>query len=465
MARLPSIGKPERKYLDRYAELEASLADRLGSFGHALVVPAFGEGEELIAMLRSVPGGPAGEVLVVVVINGKPSAPAWVNDRNRVVVERLRRAFSEGKAETLSHKPPAHLLEVGKTSILCVDRSSPEHWFPDDQGVGLARKIGVDLCLRLWSAGRLGSPVIHSTDADVELPADYFERPELARDAAALVYPFAHRPAGDPELARAVLLYEICLRYYVLGLAFAGSPYAHHTIGSTITTGARAYATVRGFPKRAAAEDFYLLAKLAKIGPVVSMRGRPIMISGRASSRVPFGTGAAVRRISAAGAEPFTVYAPSLFRYLRAWLATLVDVHLAGSDGAEAFERRVSRACANDGLDPAPLLASLHALGAREAIASARRRSKTTGALRRHLTTWFDAFRTLKLLHMLQRGGVAPRPWRDALGEAQFTRDALGDRPSLDERDLGALAALCQRLASIEPREPIGRASMTVVDV
>jgi hypothetical protein len=452
---LVSIGKAERKYLDRYAEPEASLADRLGPFGHALVVPAYGEGEDLVSMLRSVPGGPEGEVLVVLVVNGKPSAPAWVHERNRAVVERLRRAFDKTRVETLSREPPAHLLEFGKGSILCIDRYTPPHWFPDDQGVGLARKVGVDLCLRLWSAGRLGSAVIHSTDADVELPLDYFERPELGREAAAFVYPFAHRPADDPALSRAVLLYEISLRYYVLGLAFAGSPYAHHTIGSTIATGARAYATVRGFPKRAAAEDFYLLSKLAKIGPVMSMRGRPIAVSGRPSSRVPFGTGAAVRRISAKGAEPFTVYAPSLFRYLRVWLTTLFDVDLTGSNGAEDFERRVSRACAKDDLDPAPLLSSLRALGAREAIASARR-SKTTDPLRRHLMTWFDAFRTLKLLHTLQRGGLAPRSWRDALGEAPFTREMLGDPSSIDERDQDALRALCERLASIEPKEPMG---------
>src|SRR5262249_38957583 len=151
--------------------------------------------------------------------------------------------------------------------------SAPHHLLPEGQGVGLARKIGFDLAARLFAAGRLRSPFIHSTDADVRLPEDYFERAEEGAIAAALVYPFSHRPEEDPVLARAVFLYEISLRYYVLGLAFAGSPHAYHTIGSAFAARASAYVSVRGFPKRDAAEDFYLLSKIAKVGPVFSLGG------------------------------------------------------------------------------------------------------------------------------------------------------------------------------------------------
>ena len=133
--------------------------------------------------------------------------------------------------------------------ILVVDRFTPPGFFPDDQGVGLARKIGVDLCARLHASGRLASSFVHTTDADVELPNDYFDRTP-AGPAAALLFPFFHRPDVEPRLGRAVLLYEISLRYYVLGLSFAGSPYAFHTIGSTIATDVGAYMKVRGFPKR-----------------------------------------------------------------------------------------------------------------------------------------------------------------------------------------------------------------------
>ena len=76
----------------------------------------------------------------------------------------------------------------------------------------------------------------------------------------------------------ATALYELRLHHYVLGLEYAGSPYAYHTLGSCLAVKADAYAQVRGFPKRAGAEDFYLLNKLAKLGAMPRLQGRCIRI-------------------------------------------------------------------------------------------------------------------------------------------------------------------------------------------
>jgi len=49
------MAKAVAQYLEHYAEPEAAHAGRLQStFGHAVVLPAYGEGEELIAALRSI---------------------------------------------------------------------------------------------------------------------------------------------------------------------------------------------------------------------------------------------------------------------------------------------------------------------------------------------------------------------------------------------------------------------------
>ncbi len=69
----------------------------------------------------------------------------------------------------------------------------------------------------------------------------------------------------------ATQLYELSLRYYVAGMKFARSPYAFHTIGSSMAVSPVHYARVRGFPKREAGEDFYLLNKLAKLGSVLEL--------------------------------------------------------------------------------------------------------------------------------------------------------------------------------------------------
>ena len=440
------MAKKESQYLERHAAPEATLADHLGSFGHAIVLPAYGEGDDLVQALRSVPAGSLGEVLVVLVVNGRSNSPAWVHERNHEVPGRLRDAFG-GKDEQLVGDPPARLLRFAPGRILVVDRASPDHLLPDDQGVGLARKLGADLCLRLHATGRLRSPFIHSTDADVELPPDYFARPALAQSPrpAALLYPFVHRPEDDAALAQAIALYEVSLRYYVLGLAYARSPYAYHSIGSTLAVNAASYEIVRGFPRRMAGEDFYLLSKLAKVGSIARLSGAPIVLRGRPSDRVPFGTGPAVRRIAEAGADRFTLYDPSLFDYLQAWLATLSAIAFGTINDLEALVRE---SCASRGLKPDRLMAAVEGLGAPDAVVRAASESKDTESLARRLATWFDAFRTLKLLHALQEHNYPKVPWRDALRRAPFAATAIsgGEVPS----DASSIRLVAERLALLE---------------
>ena len=70
--------------------------------------------------------------------------------------------------------------------LLIIDRTQTGLVLPDDQGVGLARKIGADVALAVWAGGGIESPWIHCSDADVVFPADYFRR-SLAAGPALLV--------------------------------------------------------------------------------------------------------------------------------------------------------------------------------------------------------------------------------------------------------------------------------------
>src|SRR6266545_39770 len=344
LGQTPFMQTARQKYLERYAEPEAALAANLvGPYGHAVVLPAYGEGDELVAALASISKGPGGRVLVVLVLNAKATATPWMHDRNRAVVTRLREIFGRTEEWQLAPSPPARLFTFAAGHVLLIDRSEKAHWFPDDQGVGLARKIGVDLCLALHETGRLGTRFVHTTDADVELPDDYFERPELTRGeaGAALVYSFSHRPERDRKWALAIALYEISLRYYVLGLRFAGSPSAYHTIGSTLAVDVDAYAAVRGFPKRDAAE----------------------------------------------GAERFTLYHPCVFRYLAAWDRAMVI--FARQDSDLELAELVRAACAEDQLEPGCLVEAGQDLGAFDALTLARGQAKDGLRLERRLHTWF----------------------------------------------------------------------------
>jgi hypothetical protein len=437
------------KYLARHAEPEATLAEKLtGAFGHALVVPAYGEGESLFSLLGSVPAGPAGPVLIVVVLNARADSPASVHQANAAARQRLGSGL--GAAALLSADPPAPAYTTPGGALVVIDRAAAGHYLPEGQGVGLARKIGNDFVLALHAAGRVARPWIHNTDADVVLPGDYFEQmAEAAHEAAAVLYFFEHRFGDEENVALAGRLYDIALRYYVLGLAWAGSPYAYESMGSCLAIAAEAYAAVRGFPKKNAAEDFYVLNKLAKVGPVARLSGTPLLLEGRLSDRVPFGTGRAVGDLVASPRrlDAFPLYHPLVFAHLAGWLEVLEAIARSGG----AIDQPLHVLPQDNPFFRADLLQdTLRKLGAFEAVREAVAKSRDAETLRRHLHTWFDAFKTRKLIHALRDGGLPSLPWREALAEAPFTNlssstdenvEVLRQSLSDEERKLAATPA------------------------
>ena len=392
------------KYLAHYLEPEGRGLQKVGTtFGHAIVIPAYDEGESLFKTLKSIPSGPLGEVLTVLVINAPADAPSWIHLGSQQLIHQLRKEYGNEFVQTGS--PCFRWFDHPRGALLCVDRTGASS-LPKGQGVGLARKVGCDIALQLHVQGNVRSPWIHTTDADVELPTAYFERATFVFNGdapAALVYPFWHQCEPSAALAEAMRRYEIFLRYYLLGLADAGSPYAFHTLGSTLAVHALAYAKVRGFPRRAAGEDFYLLNKLAKVGAVVQLDGAPLMIRGRSSHRVPFGTGAALSKIMAGAArgEHYRIYAPEVFLYLKIWLATL---ELLSADRASKDPLQYLKTAARlHGADAGQIQHEMTDSGFLAAVCRAKRISRDPTTMARHLHTWFDAFRTLKLIHRLTR--------------------------------------------------------------
>jgi len=422
---------PIAAYLSRHAEPEAAAADRLEAVSaHAVVVPAYGEGQSLFDTLGSVPRGAGGETLVVVVLNARADSPARVHEANRAASARLAEAARS--VRELSADPPVLALEYPNGTVVVIDRAAPGRFLPEGQGVGLARKIGNDFVLRLHAAGRLASGWIHNTDADTVLANDLFDQTQGLKDErlAAAIYSYEHRLDPDPELALAARLYEISLRYYVLGLAWARSPYAYQAMGSCVAVRPWSYAAVRGFPRKNAAEDFYVLDKLAKAGSIARLAGTPFLLEGRISDRVPFGTGKALsellgKRGALAG---FRLYHPLTFAHLAAWLRALGSVARSGGRLEAALEELPPE---NPFFRAELLVSSLEKMGAfaalREAIAKssdAPRREDAASresTMLRHFHTWFDAFRTLKLIRALQTGGFPALSWREALAEAPFT--------------------------------------------
>jgi hypothetical protein len=310
--------------------------------------------------------------------------------------------------------------------------------------VGLARRIGCDIALALYVRGQLESPWLYNTDADATLPDHYFADvcPEMPANTAARIQPFWHVPSGELAVDQATALHELRLRYYVASLRAAGSPYAYHSIGSALVVKADGYATVRGFPKRRAGEDFYLLNKIAKVGGVWRDRGAPIELRSRLSLRTPHGTGAAAARmVDQAALSPEVFYSPQCFELMGVWLRALSD--FAEVPDAAACRTALVRGA---GEHAGVLLPALESMGAFAALADAATRVKAGPARLRRLHTWFDAFRSLKLVHALRARGLASLPFRLALGRAKWAGSlaALG----------GSVDSLRSQLTQIDAAQP-----------
>ena len=60
----------------------------------------------------------------------------------------------------------------------------------------------------------------------------------------------------------------------MLGLEFAASPYAWHSLGSCLAVTPEAYAAVRGFPKRAGGEEMTIFEAAMRY----KVEGRPLIV-------------------------------------------------------------------------------------------------------------------------------------------------------------------------------------------
>jgi len=348
------------------------------------VIPALAESATLFATLSSLADNPAGlceRFLVLVVVNHRQDAPAADKVDNLATLQRLA-----GGDPRLS-----------RLKLAWVDAASAGLEMPlKGGGVGLARRIGLDLALTRLD-GLKNEPLLVCLDADTLVRPDYLPavRAHFARSrSGAAVIPFLHQRGPTGEAERIITRYELFLRAYVLGLALAGSPYAFHSVGSAMACRASAYVKIGGMNSRAAGEDFYFLQQLARTVGVEQLAGTVVYPSPRPSHRVPFGTGRSVSRMQAGGEGEQLFYHAGCFRVLGAWLS-LIAAH-ADADGSSL------RAQAGEISPALGEYLDLNRFG--EIWEKLRRNHPGPVALLRAFQGWFDGLKTMKLIHHLADG-------------------------------------------------------------
>lgn len=410
------------KYLQNYAEPEVAAMADLDQYlptgfqwTDVVVIPACNENSDF---LQARPAA-SGRVLIILVINQTPSARERSSLANQALADDVAHRFELKWCSESMHSDFEITLFTDvncERDVLLIDKFSDGRQLPAKGGVGHARKIGGDLAASLINLDRIKSRWIRCTDADVQMPDSYFNctqaYPNSDSKISTLIYPFHHRDDyitdGNRDVVLSTQLYELSLRYYVAAMKWAESPYAFHTIGSTIAIDADHYARVRGVPKREAGEDFYLLNKLAKSGRVVQMdvspTCQPIEIESRLSDRVPFGTGAAVNKMTALqnALQDYRFYDPRVFTSLELWLKSWPDIWASGSNVLKAEYLDDGNANRLKEIEVQALVNALRSMKAETALQHAFRQSKSLQQFSLQMHTWFDAFRSLKLIHALR---------------------------------------------------------------
>jgi hypothetical protein len=364
-------------------------------FQKIIVVPSIAESDNLPALIKSLEQNDELELLntlLLIVVNNSNSSTEEVKNDNQKTLAYLKNIKS-------------------RVNISFIDAFSAGKEMDDKNGgVGLARKIGMDLALTKFDYLSINKKILICTDVDCVVDSTYLS--EISQEfnknnLEAGVVNFAHDISGNDEETKAIICYEIFLRYYVLGLSFAKSDYAFHTIGSTMLCTPEAYVKVEGMNKRKAAEDFYFLEKLAKIYPIGEIKSTFVHPSKRGSWRVPFGTGRSVDRYLSNERDEYQLYDPKSFIILKNWLGVFYDNSLAEQASLIKIAKNIHPA----------LFDFLNQQDFENFINKVLLKNSNPNEIEKQKHFWFNAFKTLKLIHYLRDAAYPNINMFDAIDE------------------------------------------------
>jgi glycosyltransferase involved in cell wall biosynthesis len=217
---------------------------------------------------------------------------------------------SEKQAICVSNNESLKYLQndLGFKKIV-IDRCSEGNgWQGKYFGVGIARKTAMDKASTL--AGE--NDLIVMMDGDTFYPPGYLSALCRAFDAypdiKALSALYYHPLTGAEDADRAVLRYEIYMRFYAINMLRIKNPYAFTAVGSAIACTAGAYKAINGITPHKSGEDFYFLQKMRKFGSIKIWLDETVQPASRFSERVFFGTGPAMIRGNAGDWSSYPIF-------------------------------------------------------------------------------------------------------------------------------------------------------------
>jgi hypothetical protein len=351
-----------------------------GQLRFIVVVPACRE-PNLVTVLDSLNHSdqPRGHIEVIVVLNLAENADPDDYKESLIIAENTRVWMKE-------HSRPEFRY------ILIEDLKMPAR----DAGAGLARKTGMDQALYRFNYLNNPGGFILSYDADTLCESNYFTAIESVLDdfpnTRGINICFEHPVTGtaySETVYQGIILYEMHLRYVNLMTRFTGFPHAYHTVGSCFGVRAETYAREGGMNRKKAGEDFYFLHKIIPLGEFREVNSTCVFPSPRESDRVPFGTGAAIRKYVAMDDSVLQTYAPECFYALKTFFTNIPDLFLLSDETTAASLNRFDE----------PLKVFLNGIAAVDNIREIRANSASLQAFVNRFYRWFDAFRIIKFLN------------------------------------------------------------------
>ncbi len=385
-----------QRYLEKYSfdvwQLESTLNSKIEN---AVIVPVICEYENLRKLLASLVENDLAyfhnTVIIFVVNNFLESSEEVKIDNQRSMAFLREIIFKKTSSDSQISK-----IHNSNLNVALVDASSPGFEMPKKiGGVGLARKIGMDEALKIFDYQSNSKKLLICLDADCVVESNYLKsivEKFNSNNLSAGYVNFEHNIDEDLTTAEAIICYELFLHYYVLGLKYANSPFAFHTIGSTIICDYESYIKVEGMNKRKAAEDFYFLEKLAKNYKIEKINSTTVYPSSRNSWRVPFGTGQRVGRFLSHKQNEYLLYDPVCFDILKQWLNIFSSTDSFSAkdylNSAENIHPELSN-----------FLMQQNFVSDWNKIL---KNSVTKKQIAKQKQKWFDGFKTLKLIHHLR---------------------------------------------------------------
>ena len=229
----------------------------------AIVIPACAEYPDILDTFDSIErsiecargesdgtrsGAANGGCTVICVVNNRTNASDEIKENNRTLIKAA--------------------VERG---ITVLDACSKGYELSENEGVGTARRIGMDYALKN------GADVIACMDADTLVSSEYVcalhdFRLQCA-DAllcgklppAGAITGFTHQKAPDSDIQKAIDSYEFFIKEHGARLFKTKTPFYPYALGPSIVCSSWGYAASGGMPKLLSGEDFYFLQSLIKL--------------------------------------------------------------------------------------------------------------------------------------------------------------------------------------------------------